>query len=82
MKRILAITLACFIALSSSVVSSLAVADEDKDIADVAIDNKGKVVGVIVGCVVAFPVGCIIGAVAGVGYDEVVEPMIVGDDGR
>ncbi len=82
MKRILAITLACFIALSSSVVSSQAVAAEDKDLADVAIDNKGKVVGVIVGCVVFFPVGCLIGGVAGLGYDEVVEPMILGDDGR
>ena len=82
MKRIIAITLACFIALSSSVVSSQAVAAEDKDLADVAIDNKGKVVGLIVGCVVAFPVGCVIGADAGVAYDEVVEPMIVGEGGR
>ncbi len=82
MKRIMAITLACLIALSSSAVSLRAVAAEGEDLAAVAIDNKGKVAGVVIGCVVFFPVGCIVGAVAGVGYDEVVEPMIVGEDGR
>ena len=82
MKRITAITLACFIALSSSVVSLQAVAAEGEDLATMAVDNKGKVVGVIVGCVVFFPFGCLIGGVAGLGYDEVVEPMILGDDGR
>ena len=82
MKRIMAITLACLIALSSSVVSLQAVAAEGEDLVAVAIDNKGKVAGLVIGCVVFFPLGCIIGGVSGVAYDEVVEPMIVGEDGR
>lgn len=81
-KKIKAIALACLIALSSSVVSLQAFAAEDEDLVAVAIDNKGKFVGVVIGCVVFFPLGCIIGGLVGWGYDDVVEPMIVGEDSR
>ncbi len=79
MKRITALVLACLIALSSSVVYAPAVAAQGQ-IPPVVDENKGKGAGLIIGCVVFFPLGCIPGLAAGWLFDDVVEPMIMGKD--
>ena len=79
MKRIAAFVLACLIALSSSVVYAPPVAAQGQ-IPPVVDENKGKGVGLIVGCVVFFPIGCIPGFFAGWAYDDYIEPMIMGED--
>lgn len=79
MKRIIAFALACLIALSSSVVPLQAVAAEGEANPAVFDEHKGKGVGLIIGCIVFFPIGCFLGALAGWGYDEFVEPEIVGE---
>ena len=79
MKRITALVLACLIALSSSVVFAPPVAAEGT-IPPVIGENKGKGVGLAVGCAVFFPIGCIPGFVVGWIYDDYVEPMMMGQD--
>ncbi len=80
MKRITAFVLACLIALSSSVVYAPPVAAQGGKIPPAVDENKGKGAGLIVGCVVSFPLGCIPGFFAGWVYDDFVEPMIMGAD--
>ncbi len=80
MKRITAFVLACLIALSSSVVYAPPVAAQGIKISPVVDENKGKGAGLIIGCVVFFPLGCIPGLAAGWLFDDVVEPMIMGKD--
>ncbi len=80
MKRIIAFALACLIALSSSVVSLQAVAAEGAVIPAVVNEHKGKGGGLIIGCVVFFPIGCIVGFLAGWAYDGVIDPWIFGED--
>ncbi len=79
-KRIIAFALVSLIVLSSSVVSSQAVAAQGEGLPALVDENKGKGVGLIVGCVVFFPLGCAIGFFAGWGYDGVVGPMVAGRD--
>jgi len=79
-KRITAFVLACLIALSSSVVYAPPVAAQGGKIPPVVDENKGKGAGLIIGCVVFFPLGCIPGFFAGWVFDDVVEPMIMGKD--
>ncbi len=80
MKRITAFVLACLIALSSSVVFAPPVAAQGVKIPPVVDEHKGKGAGLIIGCVVFFPLGCIPGIFAGWAYDDVVEPMIMDMD--